>query len=242
MKYHCCIRGRNCAVYLDKALKSVVRQKVDWRAYVSLDAPDTDEPAKIAAAWVQEHSDRMWLNINSKHQGVAGNMYKIVNYALGQADDDDVIVVGPDADDRLTSDALVAVDRVYRENPRCLVTYGSYEKHSVGRKTRISQPYPPDANVRTHPWRGSHLKTFKAKLGRHLKPEMFQWDGVWLSAASDLALMFPLLEMAGLNRCVHIAKPIYVWRDNSSSPMSRKLQRKCEKLLRKRKPYRRIDI
>jgi len=61
-----------------------------------------------------------------------------------------------------------------------------------------------------------------------------------LDAASDLALIFPIMEMAGLNRCHHISKPTYYWRDSYGGNTKRALQIKCEKIVRGKKKWQRV--
>jgi len=66
--------------------------------------------------------------------------------------------------------------------------------------------------------------------------------GDWLEAASDLALMMPLMELAGLDRCKYIRKPIYEWRDNYSGSTAFKLQKHCTKIIRRKPKMERIEV
>ena len=205
-----------------------------------MDAPD--EASKAVACDVAERRpDWCEKTVASfeKHLGVAGNMWRAIDFVRDFVSDDDIVAVY-DADDMLLKGAIHEVVHAYAKYG-CLATYGSYIKASVGRKTRISQPYDSSANVRKDRWRGSHLKTFRGKLLKHLSEDLFQHEGRYLDAASDLALMIPVLELAGLDRVHHISEPIYHWRDNSDGHHSkRKVQLLCEAAVRAKKPLRRL--
>jgi len=232
------IRGRNCRKYIGKCLRSLARQSVDWRAVLILDAPsDGVDEAVPEILKTLDIEDRVIVHVRKTHRGLCHNMY--AGLLLCKAEDEDVICV-LDADDWLSKDALTVVDRMYRKTG-CWLTYGSYKKLSKGRRTKISSAYPRLARIRKYPWRASHLKTFKWKLAKNLNKGHFQHEGKWLRAASDVALMFPLLELAGLKRCKHIHKVIYEWRDNTPTKTKRRIQKSCEKIIRQKRHEKRLS-
>jgi len=230
MTFHVLIRARNAEKYIGKCLRRLIKQShTDWTALVALDAT-TDNTAKVVESY---HDERIRCMVSPKHLGVAQNMLTGLHAMrfLFQSDEDVAAIY--DGDDWLDNDALHKVARTYRKYPDTLVTYGSYVKYSKGRKSKVSKPYPDGADVVTHTWRGSHLKTFKLHLVDHLKETMFlDNEGKWLQGASDLALMIPIMQLAGLDRCHHISKPIYFYRDNARGKTDRKLQKQCEKIVR----------
>lgn len=222
------IRGRNCRKYIGKCLRSLERQTYPhWKALVCLDEP-TDGSEKLVI-----ETECVKLVVNPKRLGLGRNMYHTIMEAdrTFQPRPSDVGFV-LDADDWLDKTALKHEEVIYRKHPKTLVTHGSYIKESKGRKTKISRPYPKSGNVRKLPWRGSHLKTFRWKLVKRIKPEWWRHKGKWLDAASDLGLMFGLIGIAGLNRVRHVSYALYHWRDNTSTKTGRSAQRRCEKILR----------
>lgn len=226
------IRGRNCAKYALKCLKSLTRQVYPhWQAMVVLDEP-TDNSKQIINDY-RQIDRRVFLYVNDKRRGLCGNMYFAIRWAncILKPDNDTVFAI-LDADDWLSKTAFLRVERVYRKHPKTLITHGSYIKLSRRRKTKISRPYPKRGDVRKLPWRGSHLKTFKWAVGKHIDEKWFKHKGKWLDAASDLALMFGLIEKAGLKRVRHVPQGIYYWRDNTPSKTGRSAQRRCERILR----------
>lgn len=132
------------------------------------------------------------------------------------ASDNDILVF-VDADDFLCDeDALQIVAETYLRNSECLLTYGSYVNLSSNKRGKFCGPYGSGENVRTAEWRGSHLKTCKYKLWKNLEKSDLTWpDGTWFRCCADRAIMVPLMELAGLERCRYIDKLIYCYDDTN---------------------------
>lgn len=231
--YFILIRGRNCEKYIEKCFNSLYHQTYqNWRAMVVLDAPE-DNSYKKALPF---EANKIYIHLNESHKGLCQNMWHGINLIKEQLypQPEDVICV-VDADDALDVRALEIVNKHY-ERKGCLVTHGSYIKHSKSRKTKISKPYPAGVKVRRSKWRGSHLKTFKFKLWEHFPKKYLQDDnGNWGEAASDLGLMFTIMELAGLKNVRHISKPIYHWRDDTKFKTNGSLQKRWEQIFRNKK-------
>jgi len=232
MTYHFLVRGRNCQKYLKQCLMSILEQPAEVVVHLSLDDPQDD--SLELAAFFHNKSKNLFININEKRLGLCGNMWFTMQLIKQSADPEDIVCI-VDADDYLHPRAVKYVEKQYKY-ARTLVTHGSYLKLSKGRRTRVSKPYKSWESIRTAPWRASHLKTFKAKLIGSLNKEMFMHEGEWLDAASDLALMFPLCELAGWDRVRFVEKMIYNWRDNTPYKTKIKKQSKCERILRAKVP------
>ena len=160
---------------------------------------------------------------------------------LSKPKKEDIICI-LDADDIIKKNALRIVGKAYKKNPNCLLTYGSFVKKTDGKRTSAKGPYPPSAHPRKARWRASHFKTFKYKLFKNLPKTEFFHKGEWIEAASDLALMIPLMEMAGLSRTKYISDIIYIWRDNYKFSTNKKAQRKSKAIIMSKEPLRRISI
>ena len=229
------IRGRNCSKTIEKCLRSLRRQTYPyWRALVALDAPE-DNSVEVTKK-ILKNDGRFVLVENHVHLGLCHNMFSIISVAdwYMKAQNEEVIAF-LDSDDFLPKNALAIVERTYRKHPGTLITHGSYVKMSKRRKTRISRPNPKKGNIRRLPWRSSHLKTVKWKILKNMKSGWFIHKGKWLKAASDLAVMFPCIELAGLNRVRFIPNITYYWNDNVTKK-KRTIQKKCERILRERRP------
>ena len=197
---------------------------------ILLDAPQ-DKANLVAHSW-REKEERIDFRMHTDHYGLCRNMFEIIQVAGNVLKpDDEAIAAIVDADDRLSKRAFETVVKVYQGKPKTLITHGSYVKMSKGRRTKISRPNPKRGNIRELPWRSSHLKTIKWKVIKQAKPQWFQHKGKWLNAASDLALMFGCIEIAGLSRVEFVQRCIYYWY-NEWSAEKVAAQKYCENKLR----------
>ena len=208
------IRGRNCKDTLDRCMRSLHKQTyTNWRALILLDAP-TDNSHLVANSYRED--GKVYFRMHTEHQGLCKNMYEIIKTAERLMDiDDEAVAAVFDADDKLSKHALETVAKRYAGKPKTLITHGSYVKMSKGRRTKISKPNPRKGNIRKLPWRSSHLKTIKWKVIKQVREDWFKDSKCnWLPAASDLALMFGCIEIAGLKRVAFVKEPIYLWYDH----------------------------
>jgi hypothetical protein len=150
-------------------------------------------PREVAAlplssdhAWGVEH---FYVDAAEQHPPLSHFENLIAGATLAT---DDEIIVSLDGDDWLLPGAL---ERVQREHDAgALVTYGSFV-FADGRPGFAAPANP--ATIRRDPWTATHLKTFRAGLLRRIRREHLQdAAGRLLEHARDLALMFPLIEMA----------------------------------------------
>ena len=124
----------------------------------------------------------------------------------------DIII---DGDDYLYSgDVLNIVKEKYLET-NCLITYGSH----ISSKGIQGKKYPRlirEFNLfRKYFWYGSHLRTFRHDLWLAINPQdLLNIKNEYYPVAWDLAMMFPMLEMAG-KRQEFISEILYVYNDNN---------------------------
>jgi hypothetical protein len=157
---------------------------------------------------------------------------------------DDRIVASLDADDWLgPPNALCTVARYFAAGAQ--VTYGSF-MFADGRKGQPNAPYYPGENIRQVPWKATHMKCFRAGLFKRISHDHLKLpSGEWIPHARDLALMFPMLEMAGPDRVAHVNEVIYVYNFATSTEFTgdeemRKAERECVKYVRSLPPYERV--
>ena len=145
-----------------------------------------------------------------------------------------------DGDDYLYSGDVL--DILYEKyiNTNCLITYGSH----LSSKGIQGKKYPRlirNLNLyRKYFWYASHLKTFRHDLWLSInKSDLLTHNGNYFSVASDLAIMFPMLEMAG-DRQEFIKEVLYVYNDKnpiSDHNIRRKEQILAAKEIREKKRY-----
>jgi hypothetical protein len=118
------------------------------------------------------------------------------------------VVAELDGDDELAHTGVLAHVWGLYANPDTWLTYGSFELFD-GRQG-FCAPYP-SAEYRKLPWLASHLKTYRVELARHLVPQrdFMRRDGSWREHARDMAMVIPMLEMAGQARSVYVPGVTY---------------------------------
>lgn len=180
------------------------------------------------SGWVR---DKKTITIRSFKR--EDNRYALQNlWEVVDALDPSTIVVWLDGDDHLAHPAVLSVvRRLYEDDPELWLTWGQF----IYADGRPGWAYDYEADIRAlrayrnHLWRATHLKTFRAGLfqkilqqdlkrkvlrdwpypGAETKDdEHFTYE--WIERCTDLAVMFPMLEMAGyhgkfvpLNLCVY---------------------------------------
>lgn len=202
--------------YIKKCLESILTQTEEAQIHVVLDPGDdkTYEQAK------EYECDILKVSLNDKR------LYALENIVNGikllSCKDEDVIVT-VDADDWLSSDmSLSTVKRYYDNRPDLLLTYGSWMGYPNPTCKTNCFPYKEEefkSGIRRFDWRGTHLRTFKYKLWKFVEEKDFKDINVkFFRVAWDMAMMWPMLEMAGYHRTLFISEPLYVY--NMETPFN----------------------
>tara|TARA_B100000131_G_scaffold277235_1_gene280938 strand:+ start:892 stop:1620 length:729 start_codon:yes stop_codon:yes gene_type:complete len=220
----------NCEAWIQKGIESVRSQTYkNFKCHI-IDDCSTDRTAQIVQSQI-EGDDRFSLTVNKERNYALHNFYEGFRHA---SDSDEDILVTLDGDDWFAGDfVLDRVNKAYEET-NCLMTYGSFIEYPSG----VTHPYyltPYNDQVlenslfRDVPWKASQLRTFKKKLWDKVKKEdLFDAaTGTFYEVTYDLAMMFPMLEMAG-KRSTHIKDLIYVY--NKQNPISDMYVREQEQL------------
>ena len=238
MHFSIIMRGRNCQDYIKKSLKCLINQTyTNWSATIILDAPE-DDSYKIAKKIVKD-DDRFKLFKNKKRMGVAYNMWYGVKRSNATNGD---VIAWYDADDELPPKSLKIVSKVYKKNPKIALTYGSFWRLDKKKKTKTSRPLKKNVPVRRQKWHLSHLKTCKYELFQHLPIDCLKdsW-GNWFQAASDVATMVPLSELAGPDRCQHVPEITYLWNMTKHKTKGH-MQKRAKDEIYKKTPLKRLEV
>jgi hypothetical protein len=187
---------RNPGHRLDDCIDTLMRQTHrNFRVVLADDASDEDY-----SAFLPRDDSRFRYRRRPHRSGTLRNHHEVI---CSETEADDIVVL-VDGDDRLAStNVLEAVDANYSD-PKCWLTYGQfqYENGAFG----ICRPFVGQAEFarRRQLWYTSHLKTFRAGLYFRIAEQDPHFDcmkdenGAWFMAACDQAIMFPLLDLAGL--------------------------------------------
>lgn len=243
MMFKILIVGGPVEYYIDRCLKSVALQSyTNWEAQVVLD-PFKDKSVEKALNW---QNDQIKVHVNRSRLTALPNLIK-ASEMLHPSDDDVLITL--DADDWLYDiNALGIVASYYERNPELLLTHGSWSGYPNPNANTNNAPYTEEefkGNIRKLPWRASHLRTFKHKLWRRVKDEDLRFsDGSYYESAWDLAMMWPMLEMATFSRVKFIPEKLYVY--NMENPCNDAKMRLRQQMyytdyLARKAPYGRME-
>jgi hypothetical protein len=134
------------------------------------------------------------------------------------------IVASVDGDDWLPNDrVLCQIAEIYTD-PDAWMTWGSF-CYADGR-SGFAEDYTADEwkDVRSAPWKATHLKTMRAGLFHKLTDADLKRDGLYRDLAWDMVVQFPMLEMAGPEHARFVRDILYVynfhhaWEHTASGP------------------------
>ena len=229
----------NSEMYLEKCLNSIVKQTHQRFQVQVVDDCSSDSSYEIANS-ICEKNKNFKLFRNPRRIGALNNIFNLLYTKIEEPSKTiDVII---DGDDYLySSDVLNIIEEKYIKT-NCLITYGSH----ISSKGVLGKKYPKIIRklnlFRKYFWYASHLKTFRHDLWLAINPQDFlNKNGEYFPVASDLAIMFPMLEMAG-NRQEFITEILYSYNDNnpiSDHKIRRKEQILSAKEIRQKKRYKR---
>jgi len=235
----------NVDKWVSTNLMSVLAQDHDDYEVIFLDDLSTDKTVETVNKLVGK-DPRFKIVVNEKKCEALKNICRGID--MLEPDDEDVIVL-LDGDDWLKDKHVLSKVKDTYETTDCLVTYGTFMTYPHGERpwnvTRYPQETINDSTYREDPqWRASHLRTFKYGLWKRIKTEDLQnSEGKYYKYGWDLAIMFPILEMAG-NRQEYISDSLYVY--NRTNPLNcdkvdHPLQLSEDREVRSQHKYERVD-
>jgi len=233
---------RNCFNYIEECANSLLSQDyTNWVAYFSDDKSFDYTHTKIPK------NEHFVYHRNEERLTALMNIHETIKRVSPNPND---IICILDGDDYLCRvDAMKIVNSLYQD--KTLLTYGQYlfPWGEIGH----SKAYKDEVHFLTNLRNGfvaSHLRTFKYKLYKkfmdmdpnltHFKSE----NGEFFSMTYDVAIMTPLMEIAGFDRIKFNEIPIYQYRlhENSDQNISRETQLKFEKEIYRKQPFQKQEI
>jgi glycosyltransferase involved in cell wall biosynthesis len=216
-KFIVLITVHNSVEWIKKCLDSVLSQ--DYKNYRLL--------------IIDDHStDGTWDIVSKYDACIVRNDTNMVHSLLNMVTglkafffDPEDIIVCLDGDDWLYDNTVLSyLNEVYQED--VWLTYGQFvplsEKYKdyccpLSEAKTLDNPEIFNLSSATYRkskvWVTSHLKTFKKKCWDWIKEEDFKMDGKWIVTCGDVAMMIPIIEMAGDRRIRFIDKVLYVYND-----------------------------
>lgn len=159
--------------------------------------------------------------------------------------DDETIVCILDGDDKLSHKYVLNILNAVYQDEKILLTYGSmsyFDRPSIFGTAYTKSEY---LDLRNSLWKIAPLRTFKYKLFKKLKdldPDFsYLRNGVGgiLKMPADMALFFPLMELAGFQNTKFINTVLYNYRvhPNNDQSLYAREQFEGEQIVRKKKAF-----
>lgn len=207
----------NAAKYIETCLTSCYNQNFVAASIVIVDDASTDGTSNIIKSWVRGRKNIVYHRNDIRTGSPVGNI--VAGIELSNAGSDDILIT-VDGDDWLaTEHALKIVNQKY-QSTNIWLTYGGHSNVNAMHRGILSNPVLNTASYRKYErWKTSHLRTFRKHLWDRIKDEdLRDSDGQYYKFAGDLALMYPLVEMAGLDRIRMLTERVYVY--NNCNPLN----------------------
>ena len=232
----------NAEKYLEKCLYSIVKQSYKNFQVKVVDDCSTDSSYEVASTICAKYKN-FEIYKNKRRLGALNNISKLLS--LNIKDPCKTIDILIDGDDYLYSGDVLNILHEKYLTTNCLITYGSHLS-SKGVQGKKYPRFVREFNLyRKYFWYASHLKTFRHDLWLSINEnDLTDKNGQYFSVASDLALMFPMLEMAGY-RQEFINDLLYVYNDEnpiSDHKIRRKDQILAAKEIREKKIYKKKNF
>ena len=244
IKFHIVIPFYNSQEFIGETIKSVKKQNYKNFVVTIIDDASTDRSKEVIKPLIL-NDKRFELISNKKNCGSLSNIVKALS--VKETKPSQTIDVLVDGDDYLIEKDVLDILLFTYKRTQCLMTYGTFIRNS--NKLSFGKKYPLRTiwknEFRKFPWIASHLKTFRHDLFLKIKKEdLKDENGNYFSSAGDLALMFPMLEMASFRQeC--IPDCLYVYNDLNSicdHKIRREEQIKFDKQIRNKTLYRKLDF
>lgn len=221
-------------------LDSVFAQKYTNYKVIYVDDCSTDGTYELVKEYLKEHDtgNRVTLVHNKERQRALANLYNSIHTCK-----DNAIVVILDGDDRLAYDYVLAhINTVYKDK-NIWLTYGQFKEFPSGHLGFCRSM--PDCVVRNNSFRSypdtpSHLRTFYARLFKFIKKEDLLYEGDFFPMTYDLAMMFPMMEMARNGHFKFIPDILLEYNTANSindHKISKELQTDCANIIRSKNRY-----
>lgn len=250
MRFQIVVTTGNSERWIAQCLHSIADQQCrwPWQCLVIDDASSdgTSEKIKSALASIENSSirDAFRTKRNEARQGALANL--IAGFEqLGTTAHPMDVLIPIDGDDWLFSPTSLDTIAALYEEQHCWMTYGGLLSWPDGDLCQM--PVPEEmiegATYRQSTWITSHLRSFRSHLWHAIDDQdLRNQQGQYYDVTWDMAMMFPMLEMAG----PRISSPqtaVYVY--NCINPQSDHREKRSQQYaneleIRSKSPYPRL--
>jgi len=215
IKFNIVVLCYNCESYIKQCIDSIKSQTYTNCNVVIINDNSTDNTHEVIAQNINKKFN--YINNKSNTGPLSNHIKAIETFEY----DPEAVIVHVDGDDLLLHpNVLSIVAKAYTKNTNHLVSYGNYVTTS-GQKS-ICKLWDKNINISNYiapvGWIFSHLRTFKFKLWNYIDKNISFYDSnkKIYTSAGDVAIMKPILELAGRGRTMFFNSPLYLYRDNTT--------------------------
>ncbi len=195
---------RNSREFIADCLESLQAQR--WTKWTAIVADDCSDDGLGEAVQPFLADTRISYSRQARRQGLMKNTVDAIRAVSAKPAD---IIAILDGDDTIEPECLEHIFEAHCAGYDIVYTNETID--GVGHT--IGAPLIPGINVRQQSWRYSHMRSFKAYLFHMLPKTAFQNnEGRYFNAAADLALYFPITELAGPEKVKYIEDKLYNYR------------------------------
>jgi hypothetical protein len=191
-----CVVGFNNGASVERTLRSIFSQHYENYRLIYIDDASNDGSVELVRDLLQESGQiqKVTLVQNKIHLGELANLSSLIRQCL-----DHEIIVWVGGDDWLAHEWVLDRLNEYYADPDLWMTYGQHREfptYELGICAPFNKEEWEGKGFRGYPFAASHVQTFYAGLFKQIKEADFTFQGNFLPARADLAIMLPLLELA----------------------------------------------
>ncbi len=233
-KFHVISTFRNVEKYIGECVTSILDQDYQNYNVTFIDDCSDDNSSKLIPK-----SRSIKTIINNDRKYALQNILDALN-ENALINDDDTIICILDGDDLLSHKYVLNILNYIYQDDNLLFTYGAMHYKDNPAKIRCPYTIGEFEDLRNSQWKIAHLRTFRYKLFKKFKemdPALTSCrdsEGSIIHMPADMALLFPLIELAGYKNARFIDIPLYTYRihPNNDHILNREKQFIGEQMIR----------
>lgn len=202
--------------FLEKCVASIMSQKYDNYKIIFIDDASTDGSFEK----LPPPNEKVVLVRNVVRKTALENLHDAI---LTHCEPDDIAVF-VDGDDWLPNKKVLSfIDEFYKQND-CWIMYGQSSWTDGRRGFASSYTVDEFENLRFSPFKVSHIRSFRAGLYHKIQQQdptfscLRDKNGDFYKMTYDVAIMFPIMEMAGFEKTKFNDTVLYTY--NRGNPIS----------------------
>jgi glycosyltransferase involved in cell wall biosynthesis len=221
-------------------LNSICAQNYSNYRVIYINDASPDETGTLVKQYIEQNKleNRITLINNEERKGCPlANIYHALSFCKPEE-----IAVLIDGDDWLPHENVFAhLNRVYQDTD-VWMTYGQFAvfpSDTIGWARQVPDEIIQENAFRSYYWCTTHLRSFYVSLFNATAYSDYMYEDRFFPMAGDLALTFPLLELAGTHSRF-IPEALYIYnRANAlnEDKVNKELQKSCEMAARAHHRY-----